>query len=203
MEQLADHIPLMEESIRLAMKNRSLDEDLKATEAAIAECKAQVANYEDDLQNSKLRGSTRAGILNLLDAAQGMVEELEGQRAELIMHSIDRDKVNAEYEKVLTWCKRIKSEREELTYTRKRDFLHMIGATVFIEKQAYVGLSQLGIYELPYQRCRKSSIRGEMVMHLQIFFLGRRRLCIGRKEPSLEILFPQVRAGKHLFRAFH
>ncbi len=139
MEQLADHIPLMEESIRLAMKNRSLDEDLKATEAAIAECKAQVANYEDDLQNSKLRGSTRAGILNLLDAAQGMVEELEGQRAELIMHSIDRDKVNAEYEKVLDWCRKLKSEREELTYTRKRDFLHMIGATVLIEKQAYVG----------------------------------------------------------------
>ena len=72
--------------------------------------------------------------------------------------------------KVLDWCRKIKSEREELTYTKKRDFLYMLGATVFIEKQAYVGLSQLGIYELPYQRCRKSFIRGKMVMHLQIFF---------------------------------
>src|SRR5690349_10181902 len=123
MERLADHIPVMVEPIRLAMRNRSLDEDLKATEAAIAECKAQVENYEGDLQNSKLRGSIRAGILTLLDDAQGMVEELEGQRAELIMHSIDRDKVNAEYEKVLDWCKKIKSQREELTYTQKRDFL--------------------------------------------------------------------------------
>src|SRR2546429_8639878 len=129
----------MEESIRLAMRNRSLDEDLKATEAAIAECKAHMENYESDLQNSQLRGSTRAGILNLLDGEQGMVEELEGQRAELIVHSIDRDKVNAEYEKVLDWCKKIKSEREELIYTQKRDFLHMLGATVLIEKQAYVG----------------------------------------------------------------
>src|SRR2546423_1687199 len=129
----------MEEAIRLTMQNRSLDEDLKATEAAIAECRAQVENYEGDLQNRSLRGSTRAGILTLLDGAQGMVEELESQRAELIMHSLDRDKVNAEYEKVLDWCKKIKSEREELTYTQNRDFLHMLGATVLIEKKAYVG----------------------------------------------------------------
>lgn len=117
MEQLADHIPLIEQSIRLAMQNRSLDEDLKATDAALTDWKAQVENYEGDLQNSKLRGSTRAGILNLLDAANAMVEKLEIQRAELVMHTIDRDKVHAEYEKVLDWCKKVKSERGELTYT--------------------------------------------------------------------------------------
>jgi DNA invertase Pin-like site-specific DNA recombinase len=139
MEQLADHIAIIEQSIRLAMDNRSLDEDLRATESALADWKAQVENYEGDLQNSKLRGSTRAGILNLLDAAQGMVEQLESQRAELVMHTVDRDKVHAEYEKVLDWCKKIKSEREELTYTQKRDFLHMLGATVLIQKQVYVG----------------------------------------------------------------
>ena len=135
LEQLADHIAIIEESIRLAMENRSLDEDLRATEAAIAEWKAQVENYEGDLHNSKLRGTTRAGILNLLDAANAMVEELEGQHAELMMHTIDRDKVHAEYEKVLDWCKQIKSEQAELTYTQKRDFLHMLGATVLVNKQ--------------------------------------------------------------------
>jgi len=41
-EQLADHIALIEKSIRLAMDNRSLDEDLRATEAALADWKAKV-----------------------------------------------------------------------------------------------------------------------------------------------------------------
>jgi hypothetical protein len=84
-------------------------------------------------------GSTRAGIRNLLDAAQGMVEELEKQKLELVMHTIDRDKVHAEYEKVLDWCKQVKSERQELTYTQKRDFLHMLGATILVYKQEYPG----------------------------------------------------------------
>jgi len=99
------------------MENRSLDEDLRATESALANWKASVENYEGDLQDSSLRGSTRAGIRHLLDAANAMVEELENQHADLLMHSIDRDKAHAEYEKVLTWCKKIKCEREELTYT--------------------------------------------------------------------------------------
>ncbi len=133
-EQLADHISIIEKSIRLAMENRSLDEDLRATEAAIADWKAKVENYEGDLQDSNLRGATRVGIRNLLDAAQGMVEELEKQQAELVMHSIDRDKVHVEYEKVLAWCKQVKSEREELTYAQKRDFLYMLGATVLVYK---------------------------------------------------------------------
>ncbi len=68
-----------------------------------------------------------------------MVEELEQQHADLMIHAIDRDKVNAEYEKVLDWCNTIKSEREELTYTRKRDFLHMLGATVLVFRQEYKG----------------------------------------------------------------
>ena len=68
-----------------------------------------------------------------------MVEELEKQHAELIMHTIDRDKVHAEYEKVLDWCKQIKSDRQELTYTQKRDFLYMLGATVLVYKQERPG----------------------------------------------------------------
>jgi DNA invertase Pin-like site-specific DNA recombinase len=139
-EQLADHIAIIEQSIRLAMDNRSLDEDLRATEAALADWKAKVENYEGDLQDSTLRGSTRAGIRNLLDGANAMVEELGKQQAELMMHSIDRDKVHAEYEKVLAWCKQIKSERKELTYTQKRDFLYMLGATVLVYKQERPGV---------------------------------------------------------------
>src|SRR5260370_13236443 len=36
-EQLADHVALIEKSIQLAMNNRSLDEDLRATDAALAD----------------------------------------------------------------------------------------------------------------------------------------------------------------------
>ena len=138
-EQLADHIPLIEKSIRLAMENRSLDEDLRATEATLADWKAKVENYEGDLQDSTLRGDTRTGIRNLLNSAYAMVEDLQRQQAELLMHTIDRDKVHAEYEKVLAWCKQVRSEREELTYTQKRDFLYMLGATVLVYKQEYQG----------------------------------------------------------------
>jgi hypothetical protein len=67
------------------------------------------------------------------------VEKLEGQQAELVIHAIDRDKVRAEYEKVLAWCKQIKSERKELTYTQKRDFLYMLGATILVYKQERPG----------------------------------------------------------------
>ena len=101
--------------------------------------KAKVENYEGDLQDSSLRGATRAGIRNLLDAAWTMVEELEKQQVELLMHSIDRDKVHVEYEKVLAWCKQVKSERKELTYTQKRDFLHMLSTTVLIYPQERPG----------------------------------------------------------------
>ena len=112
---------------------------MRATEAALADWKAKVENYESDLQDSSLRGATRAGIRNLLDAAYAVVEELEKQRAELVIHFIDRDKVHAEYEKVLAWCKQVRSERAELTYTQKRDFLYMLGATVLVYKQERTG----------------------------------------------------------------
>jgi len=170
MEKLADHIALIEKSIRLAMENRSLDEDLRATDATLADWKTSVENYEGDLQDSSLRGSTRAGIRHLLDAANVMVEELENQRADLLMHSVDRDKVHAEYEKVLAWCKKIKSEREELTYTQKRDFLHMLGATVLISKRNTQVRNPFGISGWRYRRLKKSFISGKMGTLLEILF---------------------------------
>ncbi len=132
--QLADHLTLLEQSIELAMQNHSLDADLKAIEGALAEWKAQVENYEGDLQNSKLRGDTRTGILNLLNNANAMVERLENDRAEIVVFQVDREKEREEYEKILAWCKKVKEDREELTYLTKRDFLRLLGATVFVER---------------------------------------------------------------------
>jgi len=134
MEQLADHVALIEESVRLAMQNHSLDEDLRATNAALDEWHRKIENYEGDLEDSNLRGDTRAGIRNMLNAAYAMADELEQQKTDLERHTIDRNKVYAEYEKVLGWCKQVKTERKELTYSQKRDFLYMVGANVLVFK---------------------------------------------------------------------
>ncbi len=136
---LADHVQLLEESIELAMQHGSLDDDLRATEATLTEWKAKVANFEDDLNDSSLRGDTRNGIRNLLNSAYGMVEELELQRAELVNFSVDREHQREEYEKVLAWCRKVKTEREELTIHQKRDFLSLLGAVVILEKREHKG----------------------------------------------------------------
>ncbi len=70
----------------------------------------------------------------LLNTAYAMVEDLEKERAALVVSSIDRDKERTEYERVLEWCKKVKSEREELSYSEKRDFLRMIGVYVLIDR---------------------------------------------------------------------
>jgi len=131
---LADHVALLEQSIELAMQTHSVDDDLRAVEATLTEWKAKVQNYEGDLEDSNLRGDTRAGIRNLLNNANEMVERLEKDRAELVMFTIDRDKEREEYEKVLEWCRKVKSEREEMPYTQKRDFLRLLGACVVVER---------------------------------------------------------------------
>ena len=130
--QLADHISLLEQSIELAIQNHSLDGDVRAIEATLVEWRAKIRNYEEDLQDSSLRGDTRNGIRNLLNGAYEMVERLEKDRAELAIYSINRDREREEYEKILAWCKKVKNERKELTYGQKRDFLRLIGATVAV-----------------------------------------------------------------------
>ncbi len=132
--QLADHVSLLEEAVELAMRNHTVEDDLRATEAALADWQAKVQNYEDDLQDSGLRGTTRASIRNLLNTACEKVEELENHRAELVVFSIDVQKERVEFEKIIAWCKKAQSDREELSYTQKRDFLHMLGVTVMASR---------------------------------------------------------------------
>ncbi len=132
--QLADHLTLLEQAIELAMKSHSTADDLRAIEATLTEWRAKVANYEDDLTDSSLRGDTRAGIRNLLNSANAMVEQLEGDRLKLLTYAVDRDREQREYEKILAWCKKVKTEREELTYTQKRDFLRLLGAIITVER---------------------------------------------------------------------
>jgi DNA invertase Pin-like site-specific DNA recombinase len=107
--QLADHVTLLEQSIELAMKNHSLDDELRAIEATLKEWKAKVQNYEEDLQDSSLRGDSRASIRNLLNNANAVIEELETNNAELAIHVIDRDREKEEYDKILKWAKKSKA----------------------------------------------------------------------------------------------
>jgi hypothetical protein len=82
-----------------------------------------------------LRGDTRAGIRHLLNGQYELMETLEGERAKLFTHSIDLERQRAVYATLLEWCHKAKNERENLTYIQKRDFLELLGMTVFVGKR--------------------------------------------------------------------
>jgi hypothetical protein len=63
------------------------------------------------------------------------MERLEGDRAKLLTHAIDLEKQKAVYATLLEWCHKAKNERENLTYIQKRDFLELLGMTVFVGKR--------------------------------------------------------------------
>jgi site-specific DNA recombinase len=131
----ADYQPLIEQSIALASKHDLASIDLASVERAIKTCHGKIANYEDDLADPNLRGDTRAGIRQLLNSQYELMETLETERAKLASHAIDMEKQRVVYDKLLEWCHKAKHEREELTYTQKRDFLDLLGMTVFVGKR--------------------------------------------------------------------
>jgi Recombinase/Recombinase zinc beta ribbon domain len=133
--QAADYQNLIEQSIILASRRDVTATELASVERAIATCKGKIANFEDDLADPELRGTTRAGIRNLLNAEYGQLEKLEVERAQLVGHTVDMEKKKGVYEKLLAWCRKAKHERENLTYIQKRDFLELLGMTVFVGRR--------------------------------------------------------------------
>jgi len=131
----ADHQRLIEQSIILASKQDLAAIDLASVERSIATCKGRIENYEADLEDVNLRGNTRAGIRQLLNAQYELLETLETERAKVVTHAVDIEKQKAVYATLLDWCRKTKEERENLTYTQKRDFLAMLGMTVFVGKR--------------------------------------------------------------------
>jgi hypothetical protein len=136
---LADHVGLIKEAIELATKNYSLEADIRAVESTLGIWQAKIENYCTDLDDPDLRGDTRMSIRQSLNAAYAMVEKLETQRAGLVANAFDRDRERVEYDKILAWCTKVKSEREELTYTQKRDFLSLLGVTVLMGRHEQRG----------------------------------------------------------------
>lgn len=132
----ADHQQLIEQSIMLASKQDLAAIDLASVERAIATCKGKIENYEEDLADPALRGYTRAGIRQLLNVEHENLEQLETERANVVTHAVDIEKQKAVYATLLDWCRKTKDERENLTYTQKRDFLDMLGMTVFVGKRS-------------------------------------------------------------------
>ena len=131
----ADHQHLIEQSITLAFKQNLLATDLASVNRAIDTCKGRIQNYEEDLADPTLRGNTRAGIRQLLNAEYESLERLETEHAKVVTHAVDIEKQKTTYAKLLAWCQTAKDERENLTYTQKRDFLDLLGMTVFIGKR--------------------------------------------------------------------
>lgn len=131
----ADYQPLIEQSIALASKHDLAAIDLASVERAIKTCGGKIENYEGDLDDPNLRGDTRAGIRQLLNAQYELMETLETERAKILNHTVDIEKRKKVYDKLLEWCHKAKDERENLSYTHKRDFLELLGMTVFVGKR--------------------------------------------------------------------
>ncbi|HEX6484666.1 MAG TPA: recombinase family protein [Ktedonobacteraceae bacterium] len=131
----ADYQPLIEQSITLASKHDLAAIDLASVERAIKTCKGKIENYEGDLEDPTLRGDTRAGIRQLLNAQFELLETLETEKAKIFNHTVDIEKRKKVYDKLLEWCHKAKDEREKLSYTQKRDFLELLGMTVFVGKR--------------------------------------------------------------------
>lgn len=128
--QLADHITLIEEAVRLATNRDNTTANLKAVELALKEWQDKADMFADDLNDTRLRGASRATIRKSLDDALEMVERIEGEKQKLLAGAYDRQKEREAYGEILEWCKTVKTAREPLTYQKKRDFLRLLGVEV-------------------------------------------------------------------------
>ncbi len=131
-EELADHVTLIEQAIALATQDKKLERDAKSIDNSIATWQQSAANYLEDLKDHTLTGESRAGIRNLLNEANQMVKKLQGEKAQIQAGLLDREREQAAYQEILAWCKEVKEARGELSYTRKRDFLDMLGVVVTV-----------------------------------------------------------------------
>ena len=135
LQQLADHVSIIEQAIALATNSSTLQQDVAAIEQSIITWQTKAANYLADLDDNNLIGDTRAAVRDALNNANKMVLQLKMEREQLKAGMIDREKEQAAYQDILNWCKKVKESREELSYQRKRDFLRMLGVVVVIENK--------------------------------------------------------------------
>jgi site-specific DNA recombinase len=131
-EEMADHVALIEQAIELATKDSRLESNIKAIDASIETWQATADNYLEDLKDKSLVGRSRNAIRTLMNDANEVVMKLEEEKAQLQCGLINREREREIYGEILEWCREVKEARQALTYTRKRDFLEMLGIVVMV-----------------------------------------------------------------------
>lgn len=134
MVQLADKVELIEQAIELATNNAGSIREIAAIERSIANSQAKVAQYTEDLSNSTLKGTARSVILKLLSDESANLENKQEEKNLIQSGIVDMERLRAEADKILAWCKSVKEARGELSYQEKRDFMRLLGIRVFIGK---------------------------------------------------------------------
>ena len=132
--KLADHTELIRTAIQLATSTNSLEADAKAIDASLALWETKAQNYLDDLDDPTLRGDSRASIRQSLNVANQHIEQLKLERAQVLLGMIDHEREHQAYQDIIAWCETVKEARGELTYQRKRDFLHVLGIVVTVKR---------------------------------------------------------------------
>jgi site-specific DNA recombinase len=130
--ELAEHVTLIEQAVKLATQDTKLEHDAASIDASIDRWKQSAANYLKDLDKPDLVGESRDAILLRMNDANIMVRKLQGEKAQVASGLVDRERERLAYQEILDWCKEIKEARGELSYQRKRDFLELLGVVVTI-----------------------------------------------------------------------
>lgn len=134
MVQLSYEIELIEKAIQLATNTATSRHEIAAIENSIVSSQTQIAQYTADLANPALKGTGRDVILGLLSDESANLLVKQGEKALVEGGLIDVERLAAEADKILAWCRTVKEAREELSYQQKRDFLRILGIKVFIDK---------------------------------------------------------------------
>jgi len=146
---LAEHTELIARAIELATNSNALAADARAIDASLKLWEQKVQNYMEDLEDPTLRGDSRASIRHALNLANQHIEQLKGERSQVLLGMIDRERERQAYQDILKWCNTVKENRGDLTYQQKRDFLHMIGIVVIAKRGSDGNLDLSMDIELP------------------------------------------------------
>src|SRR6185312_4895390 len=84
LQQLTDHITLIEQAVALATSTNKLQKDTEAIEHSIKSWRAKAQNYLSDLDDGSLIGDTRTAVRNALNNANKMIAMLEEERAQIM-----------------------------------------------------------------------------------------------------------------------
>lgn len=178
LQKLADHVDLIKTVIDLVASTNATESEARAIDASLAAWKQKAQNYLEDLEDVTLRGDSRASIRQSLNTANQHIEQLESERAIVLLGMIDYERERVAYMEILEWCQTVKESRGELTYQRKRDFLHMLGLVAIAKRDKEGKLDCKMEIELPkiQELIMQSTDFGD---HYQAILYGSEHIALG------------------------